>query len=171
VSGRAATARLGAALLLFSLACAPTAARVQNRLLAPYATDARVGGSVRALLRAHPNHRAGDRGAFWFETVGPENVRRIVRLRGEGDRILWLQVQDEPLAPKLDEERARFEAEVARIGSILGRAAREGNRLSPRLTARWALNDREALVLSLDLSEESQTARRGIAIGEAAPAE
>lgn len=138
------------------MGCSSTGS-LQERILSPLQSDVRLGGSVREVLRAHPNHQSIGNGFYLYETAGPESAARIVRLRGEGDTILWLQIQDELIASDLGAEQQRFERETDRLAGILGPAQQRGNQLANSRTARW--NDGGHLTVELRLDSDEATGR------------
>ncbi|NLH47146.1 MAG: hypothetical protein GX444_00935 [Myxococcales bacterium] len=151
--------------LLLVLACTPSLRDRQNEILSACQIEVRLGGSVRAILRAHPNHQAAGNGIYWYTQSGPEQVNRLVRLRGENDTILWLQIQDEPVAANLESEQTRFEAETDRLEAILGAPRREGTRLTPVRRAFWTLADGQLVEWKLEIAAEQQAARRTLTFG------
>lgn len=151
--------------LLLALACTPSLRDRQAEILSACQVEVRLGGSVRAVLRAHPNHQAAGNGLYWYTLSGPEQVNRLVRLRGENDTILWLQIQDEPVAANLESEQTRFEAETDRLEAVLGAPRREGTRLTPVRRAFWTLADGQLVEWKLEIAAEQQAARRTLTLG------
>lgn len=151
--------------LLLLAACSPDFS-TQKRVLDPWAAPWYVGGSVRAVLQAFPQHQSLEHGMYYFETRGPAGARRTVRLRGEGDTILWLQIQDTPVAPEAAAEQQRFEKEVERLEKIFGPAEKKGDNLYATRTAVWDHADELHLELRLDVSEDQQTIRRTISLAQ-----
>jgi hypothetical protein len=149
-----------AALALLLLAACSSSAALQERILAPLQTEARLGGSVRNVLRAHPNHQAIGDGAYFFSLTVPDATRRTIRLRGEGDKITWLQIQDEPLAPDPDGEQQRFERELERLENVLGAGRQRGNHLSDSRTAAWNNVDGMSVEWRLEVVAEPLRVRR-----------
>jgi hypothetical protein len=152
------------------VACGSSLKEKQSDILSAYTVDVRLGGSVRAILHAHPNHQTAGNGIYLYTLVGPEQVNRLVRLRGENDTILWLQIQDEPVAPNLETEQPRFETAVDRLEAVLGPPRREGTRLTPIRRAQWAMADGQIAELKLEISAERQGARRTLTLGRPAGA-
>jgi hypothetical protein len=161
------TGKIAALLLCLGLAaCASEATKRQGDILAPYETDARLGESVRGLLRAHPNHQQAGDGFFYYPAVGPHQEQRMVRIRGRIDTILWLQIQDETVAGNPDDEQQRFVVETERLSRILGPAKEAGNYLSLVRVARWDLPDGEAVEWRLEIDPQTRAARRFLSLGK-----
>ena len=151
--------------LLLLVACAKDFS-VQKQVLDPWAAQWYVGGSLRAVLQAFPQHQSLDHGMYYFESRGPAGARRTVRLRGEGDTILWLQIQDIPVAPEWAAEQQRFEREIDRLEKVFGPAEKKGDNLYAKRTAAWNYGDDLHIELQLDVSEDQQTIRRTISLAQ-----
>ncbi|HPQ67694.1 MAG TPA: hypothetical protein PKW95_01115 [bacterium] len=147
------------ALLVLFLAGALSCSRRlsdQETIFAAWNSPARIGGSVRAELQAHPNHEAVSDGMYLYKNSGPNAEQRTVRLQGEGDTIFWIQIEDRPHAADPVAEHQRYENEVDRLTDLLGEPRKKGNRLSATRQAHWT--DHPSLWVDLRLSVSTEPA-------------
>ncbi len=146
-------------------ACTTQTTRLRDQALAPYACDVQLGVQPKALFLQHPNYRTAGEGIFWWQTLGPENVRRRVSLRTDGSVVKWFQIQDSPVAPKLADEERRFAVEVERLNALFGYGKNETSRGGDISEVVWKLPDRTVVALRLEVAGDAQTALRSLAIG------
>ena len=140
--------------------------RIQERVLAPYKVDAKLGGSVKKILHAHPKHQSAGDGLYLYRVSAPDLELRTIRIRGKVDKILWIQIQDDPIGITSLEEQHHFETEMERLEGILGPAARKGDRLSTTRTAVWSLGNNEIVELALIQSDTPAVFRRTLSLGQ-----
>jgi len=158
------TLRYAFVIVLLALVACSDISALQKSVLTPLNIKARLGGSVRELLQAHPNHQSAGDGMYYFQTSSPSGEKRTVRIRGEGDTIFWLQVQDETIAAEANKEHRFFENEVDRLEGILGHAKQQGVRTSSERIASWTQNEKLKVIYRLDISAEPVFARRTLTI-------
>lgn len=137
---------------------------IQDQVLTILEGEIRIGGSLQAALQEFPSHRAAGNGMYLFQMAGPNAVQRILRVRAEGDTILWLQIQDEPVAANLAEEYANFELEELRLSQILGSPKRRGSRMSKTRTADWENVQGLKFQYRLDISRDPVFSRRTLTL-------
>jgi len=136
----------------------------QETIFAAWKMPARIGGSVRAELQAHPNHEAVGDGMYLYKTGGPNAEQRTVRLQGEGDTILWMQIEDRPHAADPAAEHRLYENEVDRLTELLGDPHKKGNRLSETRQAQWTAHPSLWVDMRLHVSNEPAYASRILSV-------